>query len=594
MEEGEGRKPASDEVALYGERWKRGRLALFRDRIPTALATKYEGIIARHPEPEHVDFPSYVSAGGVGKESPKTADELKALSDADLIAFLRSWAPTPKRGFHEDTRSGLAQTLAEAVKSDPRRFAGMADMFAGLDPTYIRWVLQTFEESVRKDLKGNFEKLLGLCEWVIAQRDPLSAPRGLDEDPDWSWVRKGAVSFIKAAMEKNRFTLTARDRIWKVISAVATDSDPTPEDESEEKETNSTEPEIVSLNTARGQAMHATVHYGLWVRRHFDKSPDGKGKVTRGLLEMPELKAVLEEHLDPARDPSPGIRSIYGQWFPWLLILDSEWATATAARIFPTTTEADRLRKTAWLTYLSFCHPYDNVYHALTPHYAAAIGRLGEDVEMKRRHGDPDERLGHHMVTFYWRGLLSLETESLLFKYLSAASDKMRASVIEHVGRSLSNTKGEVPKKYLERMKTLWDWLATTGPLAAQLGPETAAAFGWWFSSEKLPVDWTLPRLVTAVELGKDVEPSQDHVAEQLTKLAASHPLEPVQIYDVLARNDKEGWNVSHWEKDVRGALERALQSDNVRAKKIATDLIDFLGKRGYLRFGELLSDRRS
>jgi 8-oxo-dGTP pyrophosphatase MutT (NUDIX family) len=593
MEEGDGKKPTPAEVTLFGERWKRGQLAFFRDRIPGTLAKKYEAVIARHPEPEHVDFPSYVSAGWVVKESPKTADELKALSDADLVAFLRSWSPEPKRGFDQDTRSGLAQTLAEAAKSDPRRFAGMADTFVGLDPTYIRCVLQTFEEATRKDLKEDLNKLLGLCEWVIAQSGALPAPRNRDEDPDWSWVRKGAVSFLKATLEKNCFDLTARERVWVVISAVTKDSDPTPEDESEEKESNSTEPEIISLNTARGQAMHAVVQYGLWVRRQFDKREE-KARAARGFLEMPEVKAVLEEHLDPAKDSSPGIRSVYGQWFPWLLLLDPAWATATAAQIFPTATQTDRLRKTAWLTYLCFCHPYDNVFRALEPHYAAAIGRLGEDAEMKSRHGDPDERLGHHLVTFYWRGLLSLDTTALLYKYLDAATDKMRASVVEHVGRSLNNTKGKPPKKYLERMQSFWDWLATTGPLAATLGVETAAAFGWWFCSEKLPLDWTLPRLVKAVEHGKDVEPSQHHVAEQLTKLAASHPLEPVQIFDVLARNDKEGWNVSHWEKEAWGALERALNSDDAKAKKIATDLIDFLGKRGYLRFGELLPGRRS
>ena len=35
------------------------------------------------------------------------------------------------------------------------------------------------------------------------------------------------------------------------------------------------------------------------------------------------------------------------------------------------------------------------------------------------------------------------------------------------------------------------------------------------------------------------------------------------------------------------------LCSNPLKAKRIATDLIDFLGKRGYLRFGELLAGRR-
>jgi len=584
-----GKEPTPEERRIFMEKWQRRRLAYFGDKTPPALAEKYAAVLAAHAAPEHVDFPSYISSGWVGKETPKTAEEIKALTDADIIAFLHTWTPKPTQGFRQDTRSGLGQTLAEAAKSEPRRFAAIADQFIGLDPTYIRWLLHAFEEATRKDLKENLDKLLCLCEWVVAQDSLLPPPRSMDEDPNWTWVRKAAVSFVKAALEKNCFELSARTRIWAVILAVSSDTDPTPESEAEESKTTS-EPEITALNTSRGQAMHAVFQYGLWVRRQNDKLPDGKAKAAKGFLEMPEVRPILESHLRPENDPSPGIRSIYGQLFPWILLLDPEWAKSAANNIFPTTKETDRLRKTAWLTYLSFCQPYDTVFEALQEQYAAGILRIGEGSESRRRHGDPDERLGNHLVTFYWRGLVTLKPESLFYKFLSAASDKLRASVIENVGRSLSNTKAAVPKKYLDRILALWDWIAETGPLAAQLGPETAASFGWWFHSDKIPLEWTLPRLVKAVERAKSIEPTQHLIAEKLTKLPASYYLEPVQIYDVLARNDKEGWNATTWEKDARVSLSRALASGDAKAKKLATELIHFLGKRGYMRFGELLA----
>ena len=45
----------------------------------------------------------------------------------------------------------------------------------------------------------------------------------------------------------------------------------------------------------------------------------------KGFESFPEVRFVLENHLDLAKDSSLAIRAVYGQWLPWLIFLDREW-----------------------------------------------------------------------------------------------------------------------------------------------------------------------------------------------------------------------------------------------------------------------------
>lgn len=587
-EEWSGKRPSDEDATRYRQIWQRERLAWFQDRLPARWREHFVEVLEKFPAPEHPDFPSYMTTEWVGPESPKSAEELGKLSTSQLVSFLRSWTP-PAQTTMEATREGLGRALGDIVKADPKRYAEEAADFIGLDPTYVRSVIQGIEEALRADSKLQVDNVLPLCQWAVQQERVLSQPRGKDEDPDWSWSRKTIASFLKFALQKQAVALEKRKVVWKILSPITSDPDPMPEDEPEERPENSMGPETLSINTARGQAIHAAIQYALWVRRHWESDPDAKAKLNSGLEEMPEVRAVLNEHLDPEKDPSPAVRSVYGQWFPWLLLIDPTWAREAVPRIFPTATASDRQRDAAWLTYLSFCHPYDNVFDALKDQYALAIDRLGADAHIKSRYGDPDERIGQHFAAYYWRGKLTLDPDSLLVRYLTKATDKMRGSVVEYIGRSLANTKEAAPENVLARLTSLWDWLMDSGPLASGITSEAAADFGWWFISEKLPDDWSLPRLVAAVRRAKKIEP-EHLVAERLAKMASSKPLESVQVFDVLARNDKEGWNVSHWDDQATATLEHAYRSSSTEAKKAATELIHYLGSRGYMSFGKILS----
>ena len=91
------------------------------------------------------------------------------------------------------------------------------------------------------------------------------------------------------------------------------------------------EPSTLAINTVRGKALNAVVAYALWVRHYLDKQ---NPILAMTFDAMPEVREVLDEHLDVGLEPTLTIRSIYGRHFPWLFLLDPAWAALAVPRIF--------------------------------------------------------------------------------------------------------------------------------------------------------------------------------------------------------------------------------------------------------------------
>jgi hypothetical protein len=303
---------------------------------------------------------------------------------------------------------------------------------------------------------------------------------------------------------------------------------------------------------------------------------------------MPEVREVLEAHLDPANDPSLAIRAVYGQWLPWLVLLDRAWAAAKTPRIFP----ADRtdFRDAAWETYIVFCKPYDNVFEVLEEEYSKTVERLGDTVRTTRRHlGDPDEQLAEHLMVFFGRGKLPLhEPHGLLGRFFEKAPGPVRGRAIEFIGRSLRDHAGEIPSAVLQRFSALWEWRIERAHAAPSEFVDELANFGWWFVSYRFDEAWTIQQLEEALRLAKKAEP--DHmIAETLAEMAVRRPREAVGCLAALVEADREGWGILGWEKRARAILAAAMGSGDVGAREAATALIHRLGALGRLGFRELL-----
>jgi hypothetical protein len=88
-----------------------------------------------------------------------------------------------------------------------------------------------------------------------------------------------------------------------------------------------------------------------------------------------ELAALLERHLDPEVEPTATIRSVSGEWFPFLVAWDEQCAAAHAGDIFPSEGE-NHLWRAAWHADGRSNHAQAGVYAVLRVQYRRAVDEL--------------------------------------------------------------------------------------------------------------------------------------------------------------------------------------------------------------------------
>lgn len=579
-EEWTGKAASDSEAEMYRKAWQRDRLAPIRDALPGEWSALYARLVAETGEPEHPGFSSY-STTFSGPTSPRSVEELSNLSVEAVVDLLRNWRP-PREHFGP-TPEGLGRNLTSVVKSRAEQFASQAEAFRGLDPTYVRALFHGFAEATGEKKSFDWARVLTLAEWVLEQ--PVGARdrgmRGLDRDPGWGWSRKGIAALLSAGFREEAIPFEERGHAWAVLKPLTEDPDPS----SEEDASSGMDPATLSINTTRGEAMHAVIQYSLWVHRHV--KTQGRDELLRaGFASMPEAREVLEQRLQVGLEPTRAIRAVYGQWFPWLTLLDVDWARSHAARIFVAPAISEPLWRAAWSTYVVFCAPYTSVFEVLRDQYRTAIDRLGLEPHERDGLRDPERRLAEHLMVYYWRGQLFLN-DQLFLRFWGKASPKVAAHAISYIGRSLREDKGVPDETIMERFKALWESrVAVVAAAGGERAPE-AAAFGWWFVSGKFDDLWATTNLVKALDLARKIE-FASRVVERVAEMSAALPRQAVDALWLLVE-ESEPWEIHAWRESIRTVTSVALRSGDEAVRRRAEELIHTLGQRGYFDFRDLL-----
>ncbi len=76
-------------------------------------------------------------------------------------------------------------------------------------------------------------------------------------------------------------------------------------------------------------------------------------------------------------------------------------------------------------------------------------------------------------------------------------------------------------------------------------------------------------------------------IAKKLAEIAGVNISKAIRILDRMVRGDREG-RILGWLDSAKTILAKAMSKD-VDARRCAEALIDYLGRRGYVEFGQLL-----
>jgi len=597
-----GQPPTEAERMRTLQYWQYEWLQRFHTSLPPTWLPRYDALAAEFG----VKAPFDLEFGEIFTDvaSPKTLDELAAMRPVEIIDYLRTWQPVEdETGVASPTIRGLGQHIATLVESKAESFAPLGTALIGLEPTYIRSFLMGLREAVRQARTFEWQPVLELCAWTVRVLHPLASndedPAFLNRDPDIGWARGAVVDLLEAGCQggTSEIPFSLRMYVHAALIPVTDDPDPTPEREARYKESDMDAPSL-SLNTTRGKAMHALIRYALWVHRHL-------GQET-GFEYMPEVRDVLARHLNPESDPSLAIRAVYGQWLPWLVMMDEHWTKANIARIFPRANNDYSYWTAAWKAYIIFCHASTPVFEILKEEYAEAIKRITatNTSDENARVSEADSHLAAHLMVLYWRGKITLDAPAnILPLFYATAGNALRGYAMNFIGHSLNDTEEVISPDVIDRLKRLWMQRLVEAQSASDKTPYQGeiAAFEWWFASQKFEGRWALLQLLDALRLLVAMPPSTmslfhsgQEVVQRLPVLLPEMPLAVLECLQLLMEADREGWNIQQWESEAYALIKQATQHADSEVQEAAITLADRFVARGFYGFRDLVGSSRN
>lgn len=582
----DGKEREQKEIDDYVKIWKRERMFWFADILSPELMAEYQTLIKEYGgEPPLFEFEG-AKAGWVEPSTPKTMDEIKAMSFDELFKFLKDWQPEDNFN-HGRPREGLAEVLSKVISEDPQKFAVRAQEFNELHFTYVKALIRGLRDALSQKKEFEWEAVVDLMVFVAVQ--PYKAM-------DQKIINESTLKYIKDDMTrlleigfhqdtKNFIPTNLRERVWEIITSLLKDPDPMVDGDGERLQR---EPISDSINSVRPLAFHTIIRYALWLRRNEEKLP-GASKKKYGFKEMPEVQKALEEGL---KDEREAVRSVYGQWFPWIQLLDNKWAMDNVSKIFMSEQDDTELKRTAWESYIVTVAPYDDVFNMLREQYVFAVKHLNEEIFNRKNQPEAEKALAQHLTTFYWRGKL-LEQDTIWQDFWKNASLKLKGQALDYIGRSFEATKEAPPQDIKERAMRLWEARLQAAKSAVDKTSymDEMASFGWWFTAEKFDPRWAVEQLKAALEINPHIDISH-LVVKKLAKYTQQNPIEAMGCLSLLIKDDRDPWAIHMWKDEAKEVLALALEAEDPKAATLAETIIHDLGRRGHLDLRDLLKGR--
>jgi len=529
-----------------------------------------------------------------------TVDQLMVMPFEQAVHMVSSWRPEGSR-WTDHSIEGLAATFERYVASNPADFSVKARSLIAKPAIFVRAFIGRMREAMNTGGKIDLPAVLDLCEWVVGRPvEERTTARQVHEslvDESWQWTREEISRFLEGICGAESegsplYPLSGlRERLWNVIGSMCHDRS-----ESYIVRDISTDDAPFrdyldhAINSPRGKALAAAFEYARWVANHLKQTKDHKEIIPGGFEAMREVREMLEWQIMP-ENRSIEAMALIGSQVPLIHWIDAKWLAENADRLFSLAAIEQPPPSldgwAAWNAFLVWVGPHIEFYRLLKPQFIYSIEQAAKVVIAGDSREHPMVRLGEHLMVIYGRGQLGLDDDNgLLRRFLDNASPEIRRRAIEFIGHSLADD-NDVPPEVIERFQTLWDvYWAGSGKNDSLEAPD-AWSFGGWFSCGKFPNTWALDRLEQFVDVNPVVEPNH-RTAERLGNLLDVDVAKSLRILDKVIRCDRERWRVEDWLESAKRIIERGLLGSE-ESKSLALALIDLLGRRGYMEFGQLL-----
>lgn len=630
----EGAEGAEHQVDDNLDFWRLERLSPFAQDLPSQWKARYDSLVQQYGVPEHPDFGVYLTAGWVD-EAPGaiTVEQLRGMRMPQLVEYLKTW--TPSDSWRGPSREGVGQLLVELISTEPLPFARDAERFADLHPTYLAALFQGFERALARHLAFPWDAILRLAQRCLGQEALMteaqlsvrqsaegsvtvangtgagddatdqreaqvpsdtagSASNPIHSDASeplsFAWVRSTIAHLVECALMSHPVPIAPelQDLVWILLRPLTSDSDPSPEDERRFGGDNM-DPASLAINSVRGVALHATILYALWLRT-IEETAAQQGSATsdgRAVTWAEEVATVLDAHLNVTLDPSLAVRSVYGQRFPLLAVLDPRWAAEHVAAIFPPDEEQRRYWEAAWEAYVLYNQPNRRTWALLRDEYGRALDRLGVPGAGRKHAAEAGARTIEHLIQLAWAGEIPIGGPgTMLDQAFDRASDQLLGEVTSHVGLRVVNTEGDLEEAIRQRLQDLWEWRMSSRLVRdAPAHQQELAGFGWWYGSGRFDASWSLAQLRKILTLTGGRIEGTHLVIERLAEAPDESLDEALGCLIQLVSASGFDNYVDALEPQIGNVLTAVRERGGTETRAQVTQLINQLVARGYVSF---------
>ena len=417
------------------------------------------------------------------------------------------------------------------------------------------------------------ELLKCILEKSAATPNSSSAVPG--DDPDWSWVLRGAVEWLASALRRGADGVafvhadTVRIAVLGLYHRVAR-LPATNEDARVDRK----HPHFAALQTARGAAIDLCVLFLFW--RSKDPASTIGQAPQEALARAPDVRAIFETELQD-RSPSGWIpRAILARYPTCLFFFGKDWLRSQMTNLFPPGHK--ELRDAAWLGHLqSDQHPVGELVAALHPFYVEHIASLGREDAPPGYDESKNRLVEYLMILYLWEQL----PEDLLRRFWESARVNERRHAMWFIGRHMVTT-----NDLRMRAMSYWDRRFLSAVHADDPEPyrKELGTLGVFFLWDVDPL-WLMDQLLLTMNAGfgpNDPMGIIDNLARQLPENID----EVMEITKALVRQPKvQTWIFASEGDSLRKILLEGKKSSSPLTVAAVKEIVSYLSSRGNTSF---------
>jgi hypothetical protein len=580
-------------LIILRNHWVRRRLTWFRGEIPEELKSlaKEVGMEEEEPTLEEQELAEvgYYSGGGLSwtAEPPIDTEDLSKRSTEEIFELLKS-LPSPLTDESTATRSKLERSLLDYCINFPEKALEITKMIMKepVAPRFINRLVVGFRQTAQANKTIEWNEVLQFAAWAI-QLACEQGDNSSNERADWSDIASSAVGLARSGADNDRAPQTANESMWQIMHT-ATDCELIWQDSDEEPFTTFEAVLSAALNSRSGWFVEALISVSLWTRRsnltadlH---SIDSQISIHENLI--PILKQVLE------KQGHSGIaaQAMLGHYIPSIHYLLPEWVTQNSEELFGGGAE-DPLSHPVWAAYITRAQTHPKVFEALRPWYLVAAqvgGTVPGRITEKERDWSITKSLIIKITVEMIRGNVSLgDPDQLLETVFANVPSSEKSQVYWSIFDWWRKTP---PSSFVDRLAILWEWRLSEIAKHPDHPESIAEASGlsWLFRTAYVPNE-TLIRLgLPTIKLARgDIETYG--AWETLLELSGIVPDEILEVLELILRHTLKAEYPYIPVEDVMPILRTVLLTGKPETKQHARQLINRLGEKGYVQFGELL-----